>query len=193
MSKAAHLLGIVAAISLLPAAAHARKPEDVFSGQIVITKTRLKAHYPSGDAFIGAVRAARTDKVWPKEQEGNDHAVWKLEYIAFFARPLGDYEVTVKFWDVTGGAKRYVAGDAQMTRDQDSRILASDIELAKPVFNVNKKYLMSVESRGRKIATTTFWLRGKQDSFSGTVEFSEDEARGRGTEDGAPVTQRKKN
>ena len=113
--------------------------------------------------------------MWPKEQKGNDHAVWKLEYIAFFSKPLNDYEVTVKFYDVTGGGQRYVAGDAQMTRDKASRIFASDIEVAKPEFEVNHRYLMAVEKQGRRIATTMFWLRGQYENFTGKVEFSDEE------------------
>lgn len=171
--------GIALALLLIPAVGHARKPEDVFKGQVVITQKRLPSSYSSGEAFIAAINKVKTDKVWPKEQTGNDHAVWKVEYIAFFERPLGDYEVSVKFWDVTGGARKFIAGDQQMTRDKTSRIFASDIELAKPTFEVNRKYMMTVESRGRRLASTSFWLRGKGESYSGTVEFSDDEARGK--------------
>jgi hypothetical protein len=36
---------------------------------------------------------------------------------------------------------------------------------------------MNVESRGRVLATTSFWLLGKGANYSGKVEFSDDEAR----------------
>ena len=38
---------------------------------------------------------------------------------------------------------------------------------------------MTMESRRRVIASTTFWLRGKGPNYSGKVEFSDDEAKGK--------------
>ena len=48
--------------------------------------------------------------------------------MAFFAQPLNDNEIQVKFFDITGGEKRYVAGDAQYTREKGSRIFGSSID-----------------------------------------------------------------
>jgi hypothetical protein len=85
----------------------------------------------------------------------------------------------VKFYDITGGEKRFVAGDPQYTREKGSRIFGSSIQLGKPEFDVRKHYLMTVESRGHVIATTTFWLLGKGANYSGKVEFSDSEAKGK--------------
>jgi hypothetical protein len=38
---------------------------------------------------------------------------------------------------------------------------------------------MTVESGRRVIAATTFWLRGKGPNYSGKVEFSDAEAKGK--------------
>lgn len=175
--RAVTLALVLLASGTSPPVAHAAKPEDVFKGQIVITKNRLPQKFSSAGAFIEAVKKQKTDKVWPKEQKGNDVAVWNLEYIAFFAQPLNDNEITVKFWEITGGNHRYVAGDEQFTRERGSRFFASNIELAKPEFDVNKRYMMIIESRHRRIAMTTFWLRGKAEEHSGKVEFSDEETK----------------
>ena len=37
--------------------------------------------------------------------------------------------------------------------------------------------MMTIESRGRSIATTTFWLLGKGAQYSGKVEFSDADTR----------------
>ncbi|HET6280661.1 MAG TPA: hypothetical protein VFH73_06845, partial [Polyangia bacterium] len=88
--------------------------------------------------------------------------------------------IQVKFYDITGGDRKYVAGDPQYTRDKGSRIFGSSIVLAKPEFDVRKHYMMTVESAGRRvIASTTFWLLGKGANYSGKVEFSDSEARGK--------------
>ena len=153
------------------------KPEDVFKGRIIITKKRLPMHFSSAGAFISAVNSGKTDKLWPTEEDG-EKGSWNVEYIAFFAQPLNDSEINIKFYDITAG-KKFVAGDAQYTRERGSRIFSSSIILGKPEFDVRKHYMMVAESRGRVIATTSFWLLGKGANYSGKVEFSDSEARGK--------------
>jgi hypothetical protein len=169
---------LVALVFTSAASAGGSKPEDVFKGKVIVTANRLPLRFASANAFIAAVNKAKTDRLWPKEEKG-DQASWNLEYIAFFASPLNDNEVMVKFYEVTHGGQRYVAGDEQMTRERGTRIFASNITLGTPEFEVNKKYYMTVESGRRIIAATTFWLRGKGPNYSGKVEFSDDEAKGK--------------
>jgi hypothetical protein len=169
------LLGTV----LFSSVALAAKPEDVFKGRIIITENRLPTRFASEGAFVQAIHRSSIDKVWPQEEKGNDVAVWKFEYIAFFARPLNDNEITVKFWEVTGGSQKFVAADEQYTRERGSRIFSAAITVAKPDFETNKQYLMTIESGTRVLAQTKFWLRGKGPKYSGKVEFSDEEARQR--------------
>jgi len=169
---------VVAGFALaLAGTALGAKPEDVFKGKIIICKKRLPMHFSSAGAFISAVQGAKTDKVWPTEEKGPEQGTWDIEYIGFFAQPLNDSEIQVKFYDITSGDKRYVAGDPQYTRERGSRVFSSSIQLAKPEFDVRKHYMMTMESRGHVIATTSFWLLGKGAQYSGKVEFSDQEAR----------------
>ena len=154
----------------------AAKPEDVFKGKIIITKNRLPMKFSSQGAFISALQKGKIDKIWPSEEKG-ETGKWNIEYIAFFAQPLDDSEIQVKFYDITNGDKKYVAGDPQYTRERGSRIFGSSIQLAKPEFDVRKHYMMNIESRGRTLATTTFWLLGKGANYSGKVEFSDADAK----------------
>jgi hypothetical protein len=182
MQKRRQFLGLIAGLPLVPAlssVAQAAKPEDVYKAKIIITKNRLPTKFSSPSAFIAALQSARIEKIWPSEEEGNDKATWNLEYIAFFANPLMDHQVNVKFWEITSGSQRYVAGDEQFTREKGSRIFASSVSLSKPDFEQNKKYLMTMEGGRRLLASTTFWLRGKGPNYSGKVEFTDDEARGK--------------
>jgi hypothetical protein len=173
------VLALAAVTLLLSGGASAGKPEDVFKGKIIITKNRLPMKFSSPGAFVSALQKAKTDKIWPTEEKGADQGEWNIEYIAFFAQPLNDSEIQVKFYDITNGDRKYVAGDPQYTRERGSRIFGSSIKLAKPEFDVRKHYMMTLESRGRSIATTTFWLLGKGANYSGKVEFSDQEARGK--------------
>jgi hypothetical protein len=179
MLKLSRALTFVLVTGFVASAAYAAKPEDVFKGQIFITDSRLPSRFPSEGAFIQAVRRASIDKVWPVEEKGNDHAIWKLEYIAFFARPLNDNEITVKFWEIGGGSQKFVAGDEQYLRERGSRIFSAGITVAKPEFETNKQYLMTIESGSRVLAQTKFWLRGKGPKYSGKVEFTDEEAKQR--------------
>ena len=171
------ILVLALLVCALARPADAAKPEDVFKGKIIITKKRLPMKFSSQGAFVSALQSAKTDKIWPSEEKDADHGVWNIEYIAFFAQPLNDSEIQVKFFDVTSGEKRYVAGDPQYTREKGSRIFGSSIQLAKPEFDVRKKYMMTIETRGHVIAMTNFWLLGKGANYSGKVEFSEQEAK----------------
>jgi hypothetical protein len=174
-------IGTVALLvfALAGATARAAKPEDVFKGKIIITKNRLPLKFSSPGGFVAALQKNKTDKLWPSEESGADHGIWNVEYIAFFAQPLNDSEIQVKFYDITNGDKKYVAGDPQYTRERGSRIFGSSIQLAKPEFDVRKHYMMTLESHGRVVATTSFWLLGKGANYSGKVEFSDTEARGK--------------
>jgi hypothetical protein len=156
--------------------AEAAAPEDVFKGKIIITKNRMPLRFSSSGAFTAALQKNKTDKIWPTEEKG-DTGKWNIEYIAFFATPLNDSEIQVKFFDITGGDTKYVAGDPQYTREKGSRIFGSSIELAKPEFDVRKHYMMTIESRSRVLASTTFWLLGKGEQHSGKVEFSDADAK----------------
>ncbi len=166
-------LGLLAGLT----AARAAGPEDLFKGKIIITKKRLPLRFSSQGAFVAEIQKSKTDKIWPTEEKDAEHGTWNLEYIAFFAQPLNDNEIQVKFYDITGGDRKYVAGDPQYTRERGSRIFGSSIELAKPEFDVRHHYMMTVESGHRVIASTTFWLLGKGANYSGKVEFSDEETK----------------
>ena len=137
----------------------AAKPEDVFKGKIIITKNRMPMRFSSEGQFVAALQKNKIDKIWPTEEKG-DSGKWSIEYIAFFATPLNDSEIQVQY-----------------TREKGSRIFGSSIELAKPEFDVRKHYMMTIETRGRVIAMTQFWLLGKGETHSGKVEFSDADAK----------------
>ena len=112
------LVSMLAGVLAGARVAVAAKPEDVFKGKIIITKNRLPLRFSSPGAFVAALQKGKTDKIWPTEEKGAEQGTWDIEYVAFFAQPLNDSEIQVKFYDITGGEKRYVAGDPQYTHEQ---------------------------------------------------------------------------
>jgi hypothetical protein len=146
---------------------------DKWRGRIFITKERVAIDAPA-KVLAAAVKKTEISMVWPKEEKGNEHAVWTVSYIAFFAEPLDDYEVALRFWDVTSGPRHYVGSREQFTRNKQTRVISADLTLAKPDFEQNHRYLLAIEKSHRTIASTRFWLRGKAPRYSGRVDFSKD-------------------
>ena len=163
---------LAAALLLVAAPASAKKAEDVFKGQIVLSGKRFPMRFSSDNAMVSFLRDNRKKELWP-DKEG----VWKFEFMCFFDKPLNDFQVSVKFFDLTEGDKRFVTAYEENTSERGQRILASSLVLEKPQFTVNRKYRMVVFNRGRELAQTTFTLRGQGPNFSGKVEFSEEETR----------------
>ena len=60
-----------------------------------------------GYRVIHDERACAFDRL--PEKTGDDKGKWKFEYIAFFRQPLDDLEMSLRFFDVTGGQRRFVA------------------------------------------------------------------------------------
>jgi hypothetical protein len=182
--KLAARIAVVVGFVFVCSAADARKPEDVFRGQIVILKKPLPLKFKNPEHFINEVKRNRIDHVWPQEKE---EKTWKIEYAAFFAQPLNDVQAEVKFFDITNKAKkpRFVTSDSQYTSKRGERVLFNSIvvEKGEELFGINRKYLMRLESRKKIIATTTFTLRGKGPKYSGKVTFTEEDAKKKGDDE----------
>jgi hypothetical protein len=165
---------LLALVLLMSAAipAEARKPEDVYKRQIIVSGKRFPMRFNSDNAMVAFLRDHRKKELWP-DKDG----AWKFEFMCFFEKPLNDLQVSVKFFDLTDGEKRFVNAYDQYTSERGQRILASSLVLEKPQFGVNRKYRMVVLNRGRELAETTFTLRGQGPNFSGKVEFSDEETR----------------
>ena len=177
------LAGIFLFVSLLLPLddAQAAKVEDVFKGSVVLFLKPAPQIFPGPSAFVRFLKNNRKTHIWPDKKDKKDWRFkeWQFEFMAFFAKPLDDLEVTVKFFDITEG-KKFVAADTFYTPSRGQRILASHLSLKKPRFAVNRKYSMIVLSaREDVLATTTFWLRGEKEHFSGQVTFTDDEAQGK--------------
>lgn len=170
------VLGVAVLVSssfLLPASAQARKVEDAHAGEVVILDKRPPDRFRTKSAFAHFLRRHRLRRLWPPKGQAKG---WKLEFMAFFARPIGDNEVQVRFYDVTRG-RRFVAGDRIYTSSRSQRILGSNMELESPPFQVGRRYLMYVlNARNVVLATAKFDLGGKVERYSGKVTFTEDEA-----------------
>jgi hypothetical protein len=157
-------------------AAEARKVENVYQGQILILKQRAPSRFRTNGAFARFLKTKRVGRnVWPVPKTSKS---WRLEFMAFFRRPIDDVEVKVKFYDVTEG-KRLIAADSIFTSARGQRILASRFTLERPDFQVDRDYMMvAIGGRGKgRRAVTRFTLRGPHERHNGHVVFSDEEAK----------------
>jgi hypothetical protein len=169
------ILGLVVSLGLAATASEAsaqRGPEKVFAGKILLSSKRFPTQAKSANAYVSALK--KQAKTSFMEDKANQE--WKVHFAAFFKAPLDDLEVVVKLYDVTGGGQQVLASFEQFTDERGQRTLISNMKLERKQFGVNKQILMTIESRGRVLATGRFKILGEAERFSGKVDFSEEDA-----------------
>jgi hypothetical protein len=162
---------VLAAVDLSPAEAQ-RSPEDVFAGQILTSSKRFPMSARSQASYVKQLRAQSAKRF----QEDKKHQRWRIHYAAFFRRPLNDLEVTIKLYDVSGRERHQLAAFEQFLDRRGQRSIISSLTLDRERFGVNKEILMTVENRGRVLASGKFRILGEAERYSGKVEFTEEEA-----------------
>jgi hypothetical protein len=169
------VLGVLVSMALIASggAAHAQRgPEKTFAGKILVSSKRFPTEAKSANAYVAALKKqAKTNLYEDKEKKE-----WKVYFAAFFKAPLDDLEVVVKLYDITSGGQQVLASFEQFTDARGQRTLISNMKLERKQFGVNKHILMTIESRGRVLASGRFKILGEAERFSGKVDFSEEEA-----------------
>lgn len=137
----------------------ARNVEDIFGGRVLILAKRPPTYFKSKNGFVSFLKRNQVSTVYEQE----DHT-WSFETMAFFKRPLGDYEVDMVFYDVGAGksesARKFVDSYQQNTMDRNTRILSHQARLTRPSFDAKKNYMVVVQSKGREVAKGFFATKG---------------------------------
>jgi hypothetical protein len=167
----------VVTLLLLPTLAHARKPEDIFGGQILVSEQAFPTSAKSEQAYVDALKRQARDRI----EEDKDTKEWRIFFAAFFKQPLNDLEVNVRVYDVTNG-KRLVDTFEQYLANQAQRAYVSNVKLkhgdGASGYDPNSKLLMVMESHGRTVAQVTFYITGEvKKGGPSKVDFSEQETK----------------
>lgn len=154
-------------------AGKASKVERKFGGQILFSDKKFPTSAKSESQYISKLQKQKKAKFW----ENKAKQEWKVHFAAFFKKPLGDLEYTVKLYDISGG-QQLLSSFEQYTDSSDQRSLLSYIVLDRKSFGVNKRILMTIEVRGRVVAAGRFMMLGEAERYTGKADFSEEEAAG---------------
>ncbi len=150
------------------------KPNPAFAGKIILSDKRFPTQAASLAAFNAKIRAqSKTDF-----REDKATGSWKIQVAGFLRAPLDDVEYIVKIYDVSKG-QQLLATVEQYTDTRGQTSLITNILLEKKTIGVNKNLMMTMESKGRVLASGRFRILGEGEKYNGKVNFSEDEAAGK--------------
>jgi len=177
-SVSATVSAVVVALVVLVgggAPAAAENPNQAFAGRIMLSSKRFPLQAKSPSAYTAAIRKqAQTNFV-----EAKDSHTWKIYFAGFLKAPLNDLEYAIKIYDVSGAGQRLLLSFDQFTDTRGMQTITSNMTLEKAAVGVNKELLMTMESKGKVLASSKFKVVGEGEHFTGKVDFSEDEANGK--------------
>lgn len=163
---------LVLAAVLIPARPASADPNRKFAGRIMMSEKRFPLRAKSAAAYEAAIRKqSKTNFSEDKEKKQ-----WRIYFIGFLKQPLPDLEYVVKIYELAGRTKQLLSTFEQFTDERGQRTLTSNVILERKQFGVNKQLLVTMEYRGRVLASGKLKILGQADKFSGKVDFSEEEA-----------------
>jgi hypothetical protein len=172
------VVGVLALI-LGTRSAAAESPNQAFAGRIMMSSKRFPQQAKSASAYTAAIRKqAQTSFV-----EAKDTHTWKIFFAGFLKAPLNDLEYVIKVYDVTGKGQQLLVSFDQFTSERGQQTIVSNMTLDKKQVGVNKELLMTMESKGKVLASSRFKIVGEGERYTGKVDFSEEEASGKKTDD----------
>jgi hypothetical protein len=172
---------VVGALALVLGArpAAAQSPNQAFAGRIMMSSKRFPQQAKSPSAYTAAIRKqAQTSFV-----EAKDTHTWKIYFAGFLKTPLNDLEYVIKVYEVTGKGQQLLVSFDQFTSERGQQTIVSNMTLDKKQVGVNKELLMTMESKGKVLASSRFKVVGEGERYTGKVDFSEEEAAGKKLDD----------
>jgi hypothetical protein len=169
----------VLAIVLGTRSSVAENPNQAFAGRIMMSSKRFPLQARSPSAYTAAIRKqAQTAFL-----EAKDTHSWKIHFAGFLKTPLNDLEYVIKVYELTGKAQQLLVSFDQFTSERGQQTIVSNMTLEKKQVGVNKELLMTMESKGKVLASSRFKIVGDGERYTGKVDFSEDEANGKKSDD----------
>lgn len=169
------LLSFIAVAFLFVQPAAAEKPNRAFAGKIMLSTKRFPSQAKSLAAFNAKIRSLSKTSFY----EDKEKKQWKIYFAGFLRAPLNDLEYLVKIYDVSTGRQQLLLTFEQFTHERGMAALISNMTLERKHVGVNKQLLITMEHRGKVLASQRFKILGEGERYTGKVDFSEEEAAGK--------------
>src|ERR1041384_8114658 len=166
---------LVVAIALGARSVVAENPNQAFAGRIMMSSKRFPLQAKSPSAYTAAIRKQAQTAF----QEAKDTHSWKIFFAGFLKTPLNDLEYVIKVYDVTGKAQQLLVSFDQFTSERGQQTIVSNMTLEKKQVGVNKDLMMTMENKGKVLASSRLQVVGEGEHYTGKVDFSEEEASGK--------------
>ena len=111
--------------------------------------------------------------------EDKEKRNWKIYFAGFLRTPLNDVEYVIKLYELTPKGQQLLVSFEQFTDSRGQVALMSYMTLERKIVGVNKELMMTMESKGRVLASSRFKILGQGEKYTGKVDFSDDEANGK--------------
>jgi hypothetical protein len=172
-------LAFLAALLVGESPTAAENPNQAFAGRIMMSSKRFPQQARSPSAYTAMIRKqAQTNFV-----EAKDSHSWKIYFAGFLKTPLNDLEYVIKLYELTGKSQQLLVSFDQFTNERGQQTILSNMTLDKKQIGVNKELLMTMESKGKILASSRFKILGEGERFTGKVDFSADDANGKGSDE----------
>lgn len=147
-------------------------PNKVFAGRIMMSEKRYPTQAKSAAAYTAQIKKqSKTAFQEDKEKKG-----WTVHFIGFLKTPLNDVEYMVKIYELGGRGQALLSSFEQFTDERGQKTLTSKVLLERKSFGVNKELLITMENKGKVLASGRLKILGVGDKFTGKVNFSDEEA-----------------
>ncbi len=161
------------ALVVAPRVAQAENPNVTFSGRIMVSDKRFPQTAKSPGAYVAAIRKqAKINFAEDKEKQQ-----WKIYFAGFLKNKLNDVEYIIKIYDISSKPQQLLQSFEQFTTDRGQQTIISSMTLEKKSMGVNKELMMTMESKGKVLASGRFKILGQGEKFSGKVDFSDDDTK----------------
>ena len=156
-----------------PRAAAARGAERALAGKVALTPAALPGKKGERPYLRALGKSAGKRAVFHQDRKSG---AWKIHYAAVVRRPMRD--VTIKIFDVTRG-QRFVGSRDKMLFAPSTIVNGSLTLDLDDVFDPNARMLMVLEAPdGTVLARRTFFIQGRAQTYSGVVDFTDDDGGG---------------
>jgi hypothetical protein len=172
---------IVFAFVLAARPASADDPNRVFAGQIIPMVKRPPSTAKSPAAYVQLMRKMKQLNF----AEDKSTHTWTLWLACFLKVPLNDVEYSIKYYELNGRTQQFLASSDNFTDTRGEKTILTKVTIDKKWSGVNKNLLVTLENKGKILASTTIKILGEGERFSGKVDFTEQEAAGKDGDDDA--------